>query len=87
MHRELPDISLYAFISLNHIMDTVTNSIAMMANAGGVSALSAKLMNFEYIDMAEHAIKAFERLSYDNSTAVLKEGAFSAMINMMDFFE
>ncbi|CAG9332469.1 UPL4_4 [Blepharisma stoltei] len=87
LHRDLPDISLYAIISLNHIMDTVTNSIAMMANAGGVAALSMKLMSFEYIDMAEHAIKALERLSYDNSTSVLKEGAFSAMINMMDFFE
>lgn len=87
LHRELPDISLYSIISLNHIMDTVTNSITMMAGAGGVSALSIKLMNFEYIDMAEHAIKALEKLSYDNSTAVLKEGAFSALINMMDFFE
>ena len=86
LSNPLPDVSLYAIISINHIIDSVPNSPGALASSGGVSALCLKLMNFDYIDMAEHTITALERLAYDHSTAILKEEAFSMMINMMDFF-
>ena len=85
--RSFPDISLFALMSINSIFDSVANSVNVFAAAGGIGPLCAKLMNFEYIDMAEHAIKTLERLAFDHSTAILNEGVFAALINMMDFFE
>ena len=87
LHRALPDTSLYSIMSLNHIMDSVPNSAGIVAASGGVPTICSKLMSFEYIDMAEHAIKALERLSYDNSTAILQEGAFTGLVNLLDFFD
>lgn len=41
----------------------------------------------EFIDMAEHAIKVLERLSYEHSEAILAEGTLGSVMNMLDFFE
>ena len=87
LHRPLPDISLFALMSINSIFDSVANSVNTFAVAGGIPPLCAKLLNFEYIDMAENAIKTLERLAFDHSTSILNEGVFAALINMMDFFE
>ena len=87
LSRSFPDISLFALMSINSIFDSVANSVNAFAAAGGIGPLCAKLQNFEYIDMAEHAIKTLERLAFDHSTAILNEGVFAALINMMDFFE
>lgn len=87
LSRPFPDISLFALMSINSIFDSVANSVNAFASAGGIGPLCEKLLNFEYIDMAEHAIKALERLAFDHSTAILNEGVFAALINMMDFFE
>lgn len=87
LHRPFPDISLYALMSVNSIFDSVANSVNTFAVAGGIAPLCSKLLNFEYIDMAEHAIKTLERLVYDHSTSILNEGVFAALINMMEFFE
>ena len=85
--RSFPDISLFALMSINSIFDSVANSVNVFAAAGGIPPLCAKLQNFEYIDMAEHAIKTLERLAFDHSTTILNEGIFATLINMMDFFE
>lgn len=85
--EDLPDIILYAMISLTHLMDALPNVANLVASTGGVSAICSKLTNIEFIDMAEHAIKALEKLSYENGPAILKEGAFASLMNMMEFFE
>lgn len=87
LNKAFPDISLYTLMSINCIFDSVANSVNTFAACGGIPPLCAKLVNFEYIDMAEHAIKTLERLAYDHSSALLNEGVFASMINMMDFFE
>ena len=70
LHKPFPDISLYAIMSINCIFDSVANSVNTFAAAGGIPALCAKLLNFEYIDMAEHAIKTLERLAFDHSASI-----------------
>ena len=59
----------------------------MFVSCGGITALCEKLGNFEFIDMAEHAIKALEKFSYDNAPAILKAGGFATILNLLDFFE
>lgn len=87
LNKSFPDISLYTLMSINCIFDSVANSVNAFVACGGIPPLCAKLINFEYIDMAEHAIKTLERLAFDHSGLLLNEGVFTAMINMMDFFE
>lgn len=83
----LQDIPLYAMNSLTNILDAIPNISGLIVANGGISILSSKLTNFEFIDMAEHAIKTLEKISYEHASAILKEGAFGMMINTIDFFE
>ncbi|CAG9321229.1 UPL4_2 [Blepharisma stoltei] len=87
LNRSLPDICLYAIISLNHILDSVPNASHLLVVQSGVGILCRMLMNLEYIDMAENAIKALERISHDSPSALLREGVFSILANILDFFE
>lgn len=85
--RSLPDIGLYAIMCLNHILDTVPNSSHLLVSQGGVGVLCRLLLNLEYIDMAEHAVKCLERIAHDTPSALVREGVFPVMINILDFFE
>ena len=87
LSREFPDISLYALISINNIFDSVGNSVNVFASAGGIPPLCSKILNLEYIDLAEQGIKTLDRLAYEHSSSILNEGIFSSLVGMMDFFE
>ncbi|OMJ78604.1 hypothetical protein SteCoe_21528 [Stentor coeruleus] len=88
LHKEnIPDIPLYAMNSLVSVIDSLPHASGIIVQSGGISILSSKLMNFDFIDLAELSIKVLEKISYENSMAIVKEGAFESMINMMEFFE
>ena len=44
------------------------------------------MQNFEYIDVAENAIRALEKISEEYGGAILGTGGLDLMINMIDFF-
>lgn len=83
----IPDTAMYALVSLNHLLENVRNASSLVVSGGGVQVLIAKLFNFEYIDTAEHAIKALERVSMEHGGALLKANCLGAMLSMIDFFE
>lgn len=87
LSRPFPDISLYALMAINNVFDSVANSVNTFAAAGGISPLCAKILNLEYIDLAEQGIKTLDRLAYEHSGAILSEGIFASLVSMMDFFE
>ena len=88
LHKEhMPDIPLYAMNSLVSIVDSLPHASGIIVSTGGIQILSAKLLNFEFIDLAEHSIKVLEKISIEHAMAIVKEGAFDNMINTMDFFE
>lgn len=64
----IPDIPIYALMSLTHLIDTIPNISAPIAAAGGISIICNKLSNMEFIDTVEHAIKVLERMSYEHSS-------------------
>jgi E3 ubiquitin-protein ligase TRIP12 len=74
-------------MSITHLVDIFPNVGNIVVSSGGISALCEKLGNFEFIDSAEHAIKALEKISHENAPAILKEGGFEAILNLLDFFE
>jgi len=83
----IPDTAMYALVSLNHLLENVRNASSLVVSSSGVPVLIAKLYSFEYIDTAEHAIKALERISMEHSSELLKSNCLGAMISMIDFFE
>ena len=88
LHKEhMPDIPLYAMNCLVSIVDSLPHASGIIVTSGGIQVLAAKLLNFEFIDLAEHSIKVLEKISIEHAMAIVKEGAFDTMINTMDFFE
>ena len=72
---------------LINIMDIYPSSVNTIINHHGVSALSQKIQSLEYIDLAEKAIKALERISSESANSVLTYANIDIILNMMDFFE
>lgn len=68
-------------------MDIFPNSVNTVINHGGVAALSQKIQNLEYIDLAEKAIQALERISSEAAGSVLANASLDSILNIMDFFE
>lgn len=88
LHKEhVPDIPLYAMNSLVSIVDSLPHASGIIVSTGGIQILAAKLLNFEFIDLAETSIKVLEKISIEHAMSIVKEGAFDTMINTMDFFE
>ena len=54
-------------MSLNQMMDIYPQSCGVISQNGGIQAFSQRIQNIEFIDLAENAIKALEKLSYEHS--------------------
>jgi E3 ubiquitin-protein ligase TRIP12 len=68
-------------------MDIFPSAVNTIINHQGVAALSQKIQNLEYIDLAEKAIKALERISSEAAHSILANADLDIILNMMDFFE
>ena len=53
-----PDIMLLAARSLTHLADNLPTSCSSIVRHGGVPALCERLLNIEYIDLAEQSLQA-----------------------------
>lgn len=82
-----PDIVFYAMNCLTNIIDIIPSITGLIVARRGIAVLSSKLINFEFIDMAEQAIKLIEKISHESAVEILKEGVFEIMMNTLDFFE
>ena len=78
---------VHAVLSLINIMDIFPNAVNTIINHQGVTSLSQKIQSLEYIDLAEKAIKALERISSEAGNSVLINADLDIILNMMDFFE
>ena len=45
-----------------------------------------RLLNIEYIDLAEQALQALEKLSHEHPLAILRAGGMLAVLQFVDFF-
>lgn len=88
LHKEnLPDIPFYGMSCLASLVDSLPHASGIIVSSGGIPVLSSKLLNFEFIDLAENSIKVLEKISIDHAGSILTDGAFENMIQTMDFFE
>ena len=72
---------------MTQLLDIVPQAAAILVNHGGISVLCQKMQSFEYIDVAENAIRALEKISVDFGAGILAIGGLGIMLTMIDFFE
>ncbi|KAG8933673.1 Ubiquitin fusion degradation protein 4 [Tulasnella sp. 418] len=53
---------------------------------GAVPVLCSKLVNIQYIDLAEQTLSTLEKISEEYPSAIVREGGLSALLNYLDFF-
>lgn len=67
-------------------MEIAPHLSEVIVKNGGVNVLCEKMQNFEFIDIAENAIKTLEKISHNNSYAILHAGGLPILIKLIDFF-
>ena len=83
----LPEISISSIQCINHFLDIYPRFTSIIIKTGGIPKIVVMTQNIEYIDLAENAIKALEKMSYENPYALLENDAFVAMLSLIDFFD
>ncbi|KAJ1923223.1 Ubiquitin fusion degradation protein 4 [Tieghemiomyces parasiticus] len=81
-----PNVMLLACRCLFNLIEALPAASGAVAAYGAIPALCAKLMDIEYIDLAEQALSTLEKISQDFPVPVVREGGLAAVLNYIDFF-
>ncbi|KAK9240715.1 hypothetical protein V1525DRAFT_336363 [Lipomyces kononenkoae] len=81
-----PESMLVACRCLASLMDALPQSTRAVVYGGAVPVLCQKLLEIEYIDLAEQALSTLKRISADHPTVVVREGGLTACLTYLDFF-
>lgn len=81
-----PSVQLMAARVLTQAFEQVPSAGAAAVAAGAAEALVGKLLCIEYVDVAEQAVAALERLARLQPSALLPCGAMGALLCFLDFF-
>ena len=80
------DVMLLASRAMCHMMDVLPSSPATLVQYDAVPLFCERLVNIEYIDLAEQALQALEKLSHEHPLAILRAGGMLACLQFVDFF-
>ncbi|MCO5589595.1 hypothetical protein L7F22_043563 [Adiantum nelumboides] len=100
IEREEEEDSLAAALALEDNSETMLLACRCLANLieampyaahsvvshGAVPVLNAKLVQIEFIDLAEQVLQTMEKISNEFPSAIVREGGLSAMLQYLDFF-
>jgi E3 ubiquitin-protein ligase TRIP12 len=81
-----PDMMLLAARCLTFMADVLPASCSTIVRHGAVPALCSRLLNIEYIDLAEQSLQALEKLAVEHPRALLQAGGLMAVLTYLDFF-
>ncbi|CAN1274896.1 E3 ubiquitin-protein ligase UPL4 [Linum perenne] len=81
-----PDIMLLAIRALTYLCDAFPRASSFLVGHGAVPTLCQRLMNIEYLDVAEQCLQALEKISRDQPLPCLQAGAVMAVLTFLDFF-
>ncbi|KAI8393376.1 uncharacterized protein BYT42DRAFT_524387 [Radiomyces spectabilis] len=81
-----PEIMLLACRCISNLLDAMPSAITSIVYHGAVRVLCQKLKSIEYIDLAEQALCALEKIAAQLPRAVVHEGGLSAALMYFDFF-
>ncbi|GJQ15813.1 hypothetical protein GpartN1_g7604.t1 [Galdieria partita] len=83
---QCPDTMLLAARALSHMMEVLPHSASAITHHGAPSVLCNTLLSIEYIDLAEQALTALEKMSREFPGPVLRSGGLLAVLSYIDFF-
>ncbi|KAG8679695.1 Ubiquitin fusion degradation protein 4, partial [Ceratobasidium sp. 395] len=71
---------------LANLMEALPGCAHTVVYHGAVPVLCSKLIDIQYIDLAEQTLSTLEKISQDDSSAIVREGGLAALLNFLDFF-
>lgn len=84
--EENPEMMLLACRCIANLMEALPASIANVVYGGAVPILCQKLLEINYIDLAEQALSTLEKISVDYPATIVREGGLTACLTYLDFF-
>ncbi|KAJ3019883.1 Ubiquitin fusion degradation protein 4 [Thoreauomyces humboldtii] len=81
-----PELMLLACRCLSNLIEAHPSSTMHVLQHGAVQVLVEKLMEVEYIDLAEQVLSVLDKISVDYPSAILKANGLLAVLQYIDFF-
>ncbi|KAJ2875327.1 Ubiquitin fusion degradation protein 4 [Coemansia aciculifera] len=80
------DIMLLACRCLSNLLEALPLAGELLARLGAIEVLCGKLLEIEYIDLAEQALSTLMQMSKEFPAKVCEAGGLSACLMFLDFF-
>ncbi|KAF2091587.1 hypothetical protein K490DRAFT_31708 [Saccharata proteae CBS 121410] len=80
------EIMLLACRCLANLMEALPAATANVVYGNAVPVLCQKLIEIQYIDLAEQALSTLEKISVEFPASIVREGGLTACLSYLDFF-
>ncbi|KAJ4349662.1 Ubiquitin fusion degradation protein 4 [Didymosphaeria variabile] len=84
--EENPDLMLLACRCLANLMEALPQATANVVYGGVVPILCSKLLEIQFIDLAEQCLSTLEKISVEFPASIVREGGLTACLTYLDFF-
>lgn len=84
--EENPEMMLLACRCLANMMEALPASTANVVYGGAVPVLCSKLLEINFIDLAEQCLSTLEKISVEFPAVIVREGGLTACLTFLDFF-
>ncbi|RMZ81692.1 hypothetical protein DV737_g2391, partial [Chaetothyriales sp. CBS 132003] len=84
--EENPEMMLLACRCIANLMEALRGAVANVVYGGAVPVLCQKLLDIQYIDVAEQALSTLSKVSIDYPGSIVREGGLTACLQFLDFF-
>ncbi|KAI8816747.1 uncharacterized protein EV422DRAFT_500983 [Fimicolochytrium jonesii] len=81
-----PELILLACRCLSNLIEAHPSSTGHVLQHGAVDVLVGKLMEVEYIDLAEQVLAVLNKISVDYPSAIVRANGLLAVLQYIDFF-
>jgi E3 ubiquitin-protein ligase TRIP12 len=81
-----PDLQLLACRCLANLMEALPAATANVVYGGAVPVLCSKLLEIDFIDLAEQSLSTLEKISVEFPSSIVREGGLTACLTYLDFF-
>lgn len=81
-----PEIMLMACRCLANMMEASSGSVSSVVYGGAVPVLCSKLLDIQFIDLAEQALSTLAKISLDFPANITRAGGLTACLTYLDFF-
>ena len=81
-----PEVMLLACRCISNLLEAMPTAVTSVVSHGAIRVLCQKLKSIQYIDLAEQALYALEKIAAQLPRAVVHEGGLGAALMYFDFF-